>query len=230
VLDRDGTRLANLRRVQAARQITSASSTAPCGRAAQAFFAHWVAQRGTGSGSGSGSGCARYQLVAGRVERLAPPGPRASAVAQRLHRRIALAAARAGARVTAPKQAIELPTGDTLVPDIAVFAGTPRRARRALGGSAAVLEAVTASRVPELVIDVLADSPARRDRVGAAERWRVLARAGVREHWIVDPRAGTVTVLVRRGDRLALRGVLRRDQAIDAEALLGMRLPVAMVV
>ncbi|MBC8068999.1 MAG: Uma2 family endonuclease, partial [Deltaproteobacteria bacterium] len=56
-----------------------------------------------------------------------------------------------------------------------------------------------------------------------------LARAGVREHWLVDPRARTVTVLVRVGDRFALGGVLRRHEAIDAEALLGIHLPVALV-
>ncbi|HWB77837.1 MAG TPA: Uma2 family endonuclease [Nannocystaceae bacterium] len=192
------------------------------GTASQAFFAHWLAQRDDLE--------ARYELVRGRVERSPPADARAQQVARRLHRRLARAAARCGAVVCGPGCTLALPTGDTVAIDVAVFA-CPRALRsRATGTHGAVVAPLArTSAVPELVIDVLPTSPALRDRSGAIERRTILAQAGVREQWVVDPRAQTVTVLVKSGDRLALVGVLRRHQSLDLEALLGIVVPVGLL-
>lgn len=192
------------------------------GTAAQAFFAHWLAHRDDHD--------VRYELVRGRVERSPAADAQALQVVRRLHRRLARAAARCGATVCGPGCTLALPTGDTIAIDVAVFA-RPRAARsRATGTHGTLaLPLVVASAVPELVIDVLPASPAMRDHAGAIERRTILAQAGVREQWLVDPRAQTVTVLAKRGDRLALVGALRREQSLDLEALLGIVVPVGML-
>lgn len=193
-----------------------------CGTAAQAFFAHWLAQRDDPE--------VRYELVRGRVERSPPVDARAQAAARRVHRRLARAAARCGATVCGPGCTLALPTGDTIAIDVAVFA-RPRASRsRATGTHGAIAQPLAiGSAVPELVIDVLPASPAMRDHAGAIERRTILAQAGVREQWVIDPRAHTVTVLAKSGDRLALVGVLRREQSLDLEALLGIVVPVGML-
>lgn len=192
--------------------------------AAQAFFAHWLAQRGELD--------ARYELVHGRVEQSALPDARARELAGRLCRRLARAAfaAHRGAEVLGPACTLELPTGDTLTVDVAVIAGGAPPPSRATGTHGAIVASVASpARAPALVVDVLASSPARRDRAGAIERRSILAAAGVREHWLVDPRSQTITVLALAGDRLGLCGVLRRGQSLDLEPLLGIALPVAAV-
>ncbi len=151
----------------------------------QAVFARWLAQREWDSH--------RWELVGGRSVHRPPVGAACASVVRRLQRRLADAAERTGVVVLEPRQALELPTGDTLVPDVCVLSA-------ARWASAVPSEGDLLRVVPELVVEVLRE----RDASARAETQEIYARAGVDEHWIVDPRRRTVTVLVRRGARLEL--------------------------
>jgi len=63
---------------------------------------------------------------------------------------------------------------------------------------------------PDLAVEVLSPSTARRDR---GEKLRLYAESGIPEYWIVDPEAATIEFLVLRDGRyevhLALDGVYR---------------------
>ena len=85
-------------------------------------------------------------------------------------------------------QGFALPSGDTVEPDVAVVlretweAAPPPTADRFL------------TVVPDLVVEVLSPSTARRDR---GPKRDIYERNGVREYWLVDPRRREITVLVR---------------------------------
>jgi Uma2 family endonuclease len=72
---------------------------------------------------------------------------------------------------------------------------------------------------PDLALEILSPSTRRRDLV--AKR-RLYAREGVREYWIVDPRARTVAVLVLRGAdfaELPPEGGLARSEVLPGFTL-----------
>lgn len=77
---------------------------------------------------------------------------------------------------------------------------------------------------PDIVVEIL--SPSTKDRDLGIKR-AIYARYGVREYWIVDPQARSVTVLALRGDRYeprpkeggVARSAVRPGLAIDVAAL-----------
>jgi Uma2 family endonuclease len=83
-------------------------------------------------------------------------------------------------------QGFALPSGDTVEPDVAVVlretweAAPPPTAGRFL------------TVVPDLVVEVLSPSTARRDR---GPKRDIYERNGVREYWLVDPRRREITIL-----------------------------------
>jgi Uma2 family endonuclease len=86
----------------------------------------------------------------------------------------------------------DLPSGDTLEPDVS-FVTT----KRVTAGPRPV-EGQFLRIVPNLVVETLSRSTARRDRT---EKKKVYERNGVDEYWIVDAQRRTVTVfhLTKRG-------------------------------
>jgi Uma2 family endonuclease len=174
---------------------------------AQSFFARWVARREWEAH--------RYELVGGRIVRRPPLRQACAALALRLQRRLAQAATGQGVIVLEPRQGLELPTGDTLVPDVAVLSAA--RWATTTPGAGDLLRVV-----PELVVEILR-APADR-RAHTREIWE---RAGVHEHWLVDPHTRTVTVLVRRRDRIELGEVLAGTDTLRPTLLPGCALAVA---
>lgn len=84
---------------------------------------------------------------------------------------------------------VDVRLGDqTLIPDLLFI----RRDRLHIVGAKAIEGA------PDLVVEILSPSTKRRDRGRKAE---IYAQFGVREYWIVDPQARSVTVFALRGDR-----------------------------
>jgi Uma2 family endonuclease len=194
------------RRMSHALAISSlASSTTP-----QAHFARWVAQREWESH--------RWELVNGRVVRRPPAGQRCTAIARRLQRRLAHAADRSGVVVLEPRQGLELPTGDTLVPDVAVLS-----AARWAGATPSAGDLLRV--VPELVVEVLRE----RDHRARGETREIYQRAGVEEHWVVDPLLRTVTLLARHRDRLELALVLAGSDVLRPAILPGVQLALAQL-
>jgi Uma2 family endonuclease len=126
----------------------------------QSFFARWLARREWDE--------RRWELVHGRVVPRRAAGPTCVGVTLESY------------------QGLELPTGDTLVPEIGVV--SPERWSAALPSEGNLLRVV-----PDLVVEVLAVST---ERPACEERREIYERAGVREYWIVDPFTRTITVSV----------------------------------
>jgi Uma2 family endonuclease len=83
-----------------------------------------------------------------------------------------------------------MPSGDTVGPDVSFFS----RARLAAGPAPVVGKFLRF--VPDLVVEILSPSTERRD---VTEKKEICRRNGVGEYWIVDARAGAVTVFAREG-------------------------------
>ena len=186
-----------------------ASSVSPPSLA-QSFFARWLAQREWESH--------RWELVNGRMVHRPPAGTRCTAIARRLQRRLAHAADRTGVVVLEPRQGLELPTGDTLVPDVAMLS-----ASRWAGATPSAGDLLRV--VPELVVEVLRE----RDTKARGETREIYERAGVEEHWVVDPLLRTVTVLVRHRDRFELGEVLAGSDVLRPALLPELQLPLAQL-
>jgi Uma2 family endonuclease len=67
---------------------------------------------------------------------------------------------------------------------------------------------------PDLIVEVISRSTARRDR---GEKLRLYAEAGVHEYWIVDPAAREISFFVNRGGRFEV--ALALDALYRSEAL-----------
>lgn len=173
----------------------------------QSFFAHWLARREWDT-----RGC---ELVLGRVVRRREAGVACTSLARRLHRK--LAAAADGVVVLEPRQGIELPTGDTLAPDISAV--SEQRWAAALPSAGDLLRVV-----PELVVEVLDEPLARRECEGRRE---IYERAGVREYWIVDARSRTITVSVAHREGIELGWVLAAGDVLRSAIVPALRVELA---
>jgi Uma2 family endonuclease len=81
--------------------------------------------------------------------------------------------------------------------------------------------------VPDLVVEILSPSTARRDRTAKRNAYE---RSGVDEYWLVDPRKRQVTVFVREREVFAppattssgaIASRVLPDLAVTAEELFG---------
>ncbi|MGH9367515.1 MAG: Uma2 family endonuclease [Thermoanaerobaculia bacterium] len=82
------------------------------------------------------------------------------------------------------------------------------------------------SAAPDLVVEILSPSTADRDRGLKA---KVYARFGVRELWIVDPEAETVTLLTGAEAGFAAAGTYRPGQTLRSRVLEGLEIPIAEI-
>jgi Uma2 family endonuclease len=134
----------------------------------------------------------RYELIDGRIVMTPPAGWAHSSVASRL---VHLLNEHVGSRNTGwvfeSSAGYNLPSGDTLEPDVS-FVAAERFAARPPTRPDEFLRVV-----PNLVIEILSTSTAKRDRT---EKKDIYARTRVDEYWIVDPRRKVVTVF-QLGDR-----------------------------
>lgn len=117
-------------------------------------------------------------------------------------------------------QGYELPSGDTVQPDIA-FVSRERWAESTPPEVGKFLRVV-----PDLIVEILSPSTASRDR---GEKRAIYERNGVREYWLVDPRALRVTCFRRRGDRFDGGEILGAGDELACEAIAGLILSVADV-
>lgn len=72
---------------------------------------------------------------------------------------------------------------------------------------------------PDLVVEVLSPSSAKRDRT---QKRALYAKHAVREYWQVDPGAGTVTVLRLAGADFEIDGVYGRGRTVTSPSLPGL--------
>ncbi len=193
-----------IRTTPALRRVTSTPTS-------QSFFARWLARRDWDA--------RRWELVHGRVVPRRVAGPTCVGVTRRLQRRLAAAADGTGTVVLEPCQGLELPTGDTLVPEIGVL--SPERWAGALPSDGNLLRVV-----PDLVVEVLAVSTERR---ACDDRREIYERAGVREYWIVDPFTRTVTVSVCHRACFELGWVLSGADVLRSAIVPGLRVGLALL-
>ena len=71
---------------------------------------------------------------------------------------------------------------------------------------------------PDLVVEILSPSTAERDQTF---KRALYAKHGVKEFWLVDTAAKTVTVLLRNSQGFAVVGVCGEGQALDSPTLTG---------
>jgi Uma2 family endonuclease len=152
----------------------------------QAEFWEWVQQRPHWDLN-------RYELLRGRIVVSPPARPRHGVSNVRLgglleafvhHRDLGYA--------FDSSVGYEMPSGDTLQPDVSFISrerlasAPPRRPDQAMRA------------VPDLIIEVLSPSTRHRD---LGEKKAAYEQSGVREYWIVDPHARSVTVFIARDGR-----------------------------
>ena len=165
----------------------------------QSFFARWLARREWDT-----RGC---ELVHGRVVRRREASLLCGSLARRLQGALVSATRGSGAVVLEPQQGVELPTGDTLMPDLSVVS-----AERWASASPSAGDLLRV--VPELAVEIVGEALERRECEGRRE---IYEKAGVREYWIVDIPTRTVTVSVSHRCGVELGWVLdHRDQLRSA--------------
>ena len=155
--------------------------------ATQEEFEAWCARL-------DGSEIGRFEFLYGCVV-AEPPShwPHGKLDAAFVHRLASRVEDRGHGLVFGSSQGFALPSGDTVEPDVAVVlretweAAPPPTAGRFL------------TVVPDLVVEVLSPSTARRDR---GPKRDIYERNGVREYWLVDPRRREITILARGVDGL----------------------------
>ncbi len=132
----------------------------------------------------------RCELIYGRLHLSPSPTPLHQYVALGLWQRIREIADRTGGRVLAAPMDVYLADHSVVQPDVLYF--VPERRHR-IGK--------TIEGAPDLLIEVLSPSTARRDR---GDKSRLYAEAGVREYWIVEPRDQQIEFFVHRDGHFTL--------------------------
>ena len=178
----------------------------------QASFADWVESRPAHDDH-------HYELLNRRVVMMPPAGWPHGNVEGRLLRRMGNVAEPSGSGlVFGSSQGFELPTGDTVEPDASFVSMTRWRA------AAPHVPGKFLRLVPDLVLEILSQSTAVRDR---GEKKAIYATAGVREYWLVDPRARTLTVFALELARFDAGRMLGEHEPWESHTLPGLSLCLA---
>jgi len=157
----------------------------------------------------------RHEIVDARHFVTPAPSPRHQEVALRLAAQFLRAVESAGrGRVFVAPLDVHLAPGTIVQPDLVVLS----KRRTSIVGPKKL------TGVPDLLVEILSPSHRTHDTVRKRERYQ---RAGVRELWLVDPDACTVTQLVLRKGRYSL--VATATDTIAARALRGVRLDLTEV-
>lgn len=181
-------------------------------RLTQAEFEQWLVEQ-------PASASARYELLNGCVVQEPPAGWRHGSVGAAL---VELLRGHVRRRqlgvVFDASTGIELPSGDTVEPDVSYVA------RAQLADPAATAGSFLRT-VPTLIVEILSSSTARRDR---GEKKSIYERNAIPEYWLVDPTRREVTIfrlqdsIYDAGTRLSsgcLQSTVLADLAIEVETI-----------
>lgn len=178
----------------------------------QEAFAEWIERH-------EPLGVARYELLNGRIVMTPPAGYPHGGLGVRIARAISDHAG--DGLVFESSQGYALPSGDTVGPDVTFVS----RSRWEAGPKPAVGEFIRI--VPDLVVEILSPSTSSRDR---GEKKAIYERNGVRELWLVDPRARRIVRFVLADGRFDLGQGFDEDERITSTVLPGLDAPVAGLV
>jgi Uma2 family endonuclease len=120
---------------------------------------------------------------------------------------------RRNGKVLDSSQGFELPSGDTVEPDHS-FVSKERWDAAPAPKFGEFLKAV-----PDLVVEVLSQKTASQDR---GEKKAIYELNGVREYWLVDPRARTLTVFLLADGRFDSGRTLSEEQRWQSHVLDGL--------
>ena len=128
-----------------------------------------------------------------------------------------LVRSRAVGRVFGSSQGFELPSGDTVEPDVSfVSAGRWRALRRPVEGFPGV--------VPDLVVEILSPSTKRIDQ---EQKKSIYERNGVREYWLIDPASASVRLFSLAGGTFDEEPPVSGEGVLVSRVLPELRIPVA---
>jgi Uma2 family endonuclease len=176
----------------------------------QAEFAEWVAAR-----PGDDN---RYELLNGRILMNPPAGwPHGEAEADLLGPIQQFVRGRDLGRVFGPSQGFELPSGDTVAPDLAFVSSERWRAIVPEFGRFLRI-------VPDLVVEIPSPNSQSRDR---GEKKAIYERNRVREYWLVDVRTRQIVRFNLRDVRYDRGTVFEASDVLTSEVLAELRVPVA---
>lgn len=179
----------------------------------QASFLRWLQKR-------PASDLNHYELIDGRIVMTPPAGWPHGRIDSKINQLVAdqVKRHRLGI-VLGSSTGYDLPSGDTLEPDVSFIAAE----RLAASPQPAVGRFLTI--VPTLVIEILSPATSRRART---EKKAVYERNGVAEYWIVDPAKKSVTVFSLRSGRYAPAHPIEAGR-VRSHVLPGLRISVEQV-
>ncbi len=160
----------------------------------------------------------RYELIDGEFYEMAPaPTPTHQWAALTLTILMVdfVRSRRLGVVYIAPLDVI-LAENDTMQPDILFVAA----------GREGIITQRACEGPPDLVVEVLSPSTARRD---LGIKMRRYARFGVREYWVVYPVARSIEVLVLRDGKFVSLGVYVGEMSPDSEVMPGLVFAVSSI-
>jgi Uma2 family endonuclease len=174
----------------------------------QDAFAAWIGQRERWDSLN------HFELLSGRVIMTPPAGFPHGRIENRIQFLLtSFVRAHALGEVFGSSQGFELPTGDTVQPDTA-FVSAER-----WDAAPPPVDGKFLRVVPDLVVEILSTSTSARDR---GEKREIYEASGVREYWLVDPRAGTITLLVADAGRWAEEATLGLGDRLRSRVLEGL--------
>ncbi len=163
----------------------------------------------------------RYELASGRIVMTPPAGWGHGEVGSRANRNISdFVDKHKLGKVFDSSTGYDLPTGDTLEPDVS-FISSVRWAKGPQVGRGQFLRIV-----PNLVVEILSASTEHRDR---GEKKKIYEANGVDELWLVDPTRREVTIFLLAGSRYGQGRRYSIRQTIRSRSLLGFLMPVRLL-
>lgn len=153
-----------------------------------------------------------YELEDGELLAISTPSIRHQQIVRLMGSLVEPEVERLGGQVFCPGVGVMVSEGVVQVPDVAVLIRALDQSNHEIGLQVA----------PDLVIEVLSRTTARRDRTIKAERY---AAFGVRELWLVSPEAETIEVFALRDGRRVLHARVGLDEPLRSVVLPGVTFP-----
>lgn len=175
----------------------------------QKEFKHWLDER-------PASDINHYELLRGKIIMNPPAGWPHGSVESNIHTPLATFVRAHGLGIMLGSSAgYDLPSGDTVEPDIS-FIATER-----LTAGPAPQPGKFVRIVPNLVVEILSPATAQKDRT---EKKTIYEENGVEEYWLVDTKRHEITVYVLTGKRFGRGKVYTARDMLSSRTLKGFTL------
>lgn len=175
----------------------------------QKEFKHWLDER-------PASDINHYELLRGRIVMSPPAGWPHGSVESNIHTPLATFVRTHELGITLGSSAgYDLPSGDTVEPDISFIANDR------LTAGPAPQPGKFLKIVPNLVVEILSPATAQKDRT---EKKAIYEENGVEEYWLVDTKRREITVYVLTGKRFGRGKVYTGRETLSSRTLKGFTL------